>query len=864
MDGMQVDFFISHAGADRAWAEWVAWQLVQAGYTIELDIWDWAAGRNFVTAMSDALDRCARVVALFSAAYFDRSRYTTDEWTAAMHHLEGIAEGKLVPVRVEEIPAADMPAVLRPRLSCDLFGKDAGEARRVLLEAVAGPRRPDAEPVFPRTGAQPSSRKVGVGPPLPGSMPRVWNVPVRNPGFTGREQLLATLRERLLAGDRAVVQALHGMGGVGKTQLAAEYAHRFAGTYDLAWWINSEQGGLVGDQFAALGAALGCVRAGEEMETVRTSVLAELRDRGGWLLVFDNAVDPADVTPWLPGGNGHVLITSRERAWAEIAMPVEVDVLARPESAAILHRRVPALSASDADKVADVLADLPLAVAQAAGYMASTGMGAGEYAILVATRAREILDRGQPHAHPRSLAAVTQLIADRLARDAPAAAELASVCAFLAPEIVPSEWFSQAVTELPAALAAKAADPLEWREVLASLGRDSLARIDQYGLQMHRLTQAILRDYLPSEVAAMTRSRAEAILVANNPGDPDVPDSWPRWAQLMPHLLALDPAASSNIGLRALACHAVSYLVGRGDARTGYNFAGRLYREWHDRLGADDRHTLWVAGLLAHAARAMRLYDEARGLDEDTLTRRRRIHGDDNAGTLNSAGNLASDLSALGEHQAARELHEDILARKRRLLGEDHPSALSEANNLAITLGDLGEHRAARELYEETLARRRRVLGEDHPSTLDSANNLAVDLSELDEHQAARKLVENTLARRRRILGEDHPSTLISARNLAINLKALGEHQAAREVLEKVVAECRRVRGEDHPDTLVTANNVGSYLYALGEYQAARKLHEDTLARMRRVLGADHPDTLIAADNLAMDLRKMGEADDCP
>src|SRR6516164_6103950 len=98
MSGEQVDFFVSHAGADRPWAEWVAWQLAEAGYTIELDVWDWAAGRNLVTAMSDALDRCSRVVALFSAAYFERSRYTSEEWTAAVLHVPGADEGRLVPV----------------------------------------------------------------------------------------------------------------------------------------------------------------------------------------------------------------------------------------------------------------------------------------------------------------------------------------------------------------------------------------------------------------------------------------------------------------------------------------------------------------------------------------------------------------------------------------------------------------------------------------------------------------------------------------------------------------------------------------------------------------------------------------------
>ena len=174
MVGDRADFFVSHAGADRAWAEWVAWQLIDAGYTVELDVWDWAAGQNFVTAISDALGRCDRVVALLSAAYFDRGRYTAEEWTAALLHGPGREEGRLVPVRVENVPADDMPAVLRPLLFCDLFGVDFSEARRVLLEAVAGRKRPDGEPVFPGLGPRGGLSSLGgAGPRLPGTLPRV-------------------------------------------------------------------------------------------------------------------------------------------------------------------------------------------------------------------------------------------------------------------------------------------------------------------------------------------------------------------------------------------------------------------------------------------------------------------------------------------------------------------------------------------------------------------------------------------------------------------------------------------------------------------------------------------------------------------
>ncbi len=800
----------------------MAWQLEQAGYTVELDVWDWAAGRNLVLAMSDALAICDRVVALFSAAYFDRDRYTTEEWTAALLHRPGRGEGRLVPVRVENVPADDMPAVLRPLLFCDLFGVDAAEARRVLLAAVAGPKRPDGEPVFPGPGTSGALAKLGgSGPRLPGSVPRVWNIPARNPGFTGRDGLLVAVRERLLAGDKAVVQALQGMGGVGKTQLAAEYCYRFAGTYDLAWWVNAEQAGLIGDQFAALGAALGCVPAGASTDAVRAGVLAELRDRGRWLLVFDNAEDPADITPWLPGGGGHVLITSRARHWAQIAVPVEVDVLARPESVAILQDRVPGLGADDADHLAAQLGDLPLGIAQAAGFMAETGMPAAQYLGLLRTRAGQLLDQAAPGSgYPHSLAAATQLIADRLDRGDPAAGELAGLCAFLAPEPIPEDLFTSAPGLLAGELAARAADPLAWRQTLARLAGQSLARIDQRGLVMHRLTQAILRDRLTPEHAAATRERAEAILAASNPEDAGNPATWPRWAQLMPHLLAADLAATESPALRWMACNACWYLISRGDTRTAHDLASDLHQPWRERLGDDDHHTLAAATYLAWALRDMGRYTEARDLNQDTLDRTRRILGDDHQNTLASASNLAAALYELGEVQAARDLDQDTLDRKRRVLGADHPDTLTSANNVAGYLRALGEVQAARDLDQDTLDRSRRVLGDDHPATLTSATNLAIDLRALGEVQAARDLHQDTLDRRRRILGADHPDTLASAANLAVGL------------------------------------------YALGEVQAARDLDQDTLDRRRRVLGADHPDTLTSANNLAADLSALGERDD--
>jgi transcriptional regulator with XRE-family HTH domain len=608
-----------------------------------------------------------------------------------------------------------------------------------------------------------------------GARPRVWNIPARNPGFTGRDDLLAEVRQQLLAGDKAVVQALHGMGGVGKTQLAAEYAHRFAGTYDLAWWINAEQGGLIGNQVAALGLALGCVQPGAGNEAVRAAVLAELRHRGRWLLVFDNAEDPAVVAPWLPGGGGHVLITSRQRGWNEVAAPVEVDVLARAESVAILQARVTVLSGADADRLAAALGDLPLAIAQAAGFMADTGMTADEFLGLLRTRAGQLLAQGAPGSYPQSLAAATGLIADRLARQDPAAAGLASVCAFLAPEPIPQSLFTAAVSVLPSELAVRAADPLAWRQTLAHMTRQSLARIDHRGLQMHRLTQAILRERLTPAQAAATRKYAEALLAASDPGDMPNPATWPRWARLTPHVLAADLAATGNPALRELAGHTCWYLLERGDIRTAHDLASGLHQHWRDRLGEDHPHTLTAAHYLARTLLEMGRHAESRDLNHDTLARRRRVLGHDHLDTLYSAHNLAINLRKLGDVQAARDLNQDTLGRHRRIRGHDHRSTLGSATILAHDLRELGEVQAARDLNQDTLDRRRRIPGQDHPDTLNSAHNLAIDLRALGEVQAACDLDQDTLDRRRRVLGQDHPDTLNSAHNLAIDLRQLGK-----------------------------------------------------------------------------------------
>jgi len=762
--------FVSHAGADRAWAEWAVWHLHAAGYATELDSIDWPAGTNFMAAMHRALARENPMLVLLSRAYLDPKRYTTDEWTARLAQRRRDPAARLIPVRIDDVPLTD--GLWAPIVVPDVYALPPADAVTTLITAVRGAVPPQATaPSYP---GEPDN--VDPGPRPPGSLPPVWHLARRNPAFTGRDGMLNQLHDSLRTERRAAIQALHGMGGVGKTQLAIEYAHRFAGEYELVWWVTSEQPELIGEQLATLATATGIIPAGTHTPTAVGKLRAHLRGTTRWLVIFDNAENRDDLTPWLPDGAGHILITSRNPTWSGVAQTVSVDVFARAESTALIRANLPHLADADINRLAEALGDLPLAIAQAADLLAETAMPIQAYLTTLAEHAADLFTSDQfPAGYPQPLAAAVTMAADRLAADDPAARQLLTLCAYFAPEPIPLDLFTG---PLPTEVAAVADSPLALARTAGRLTRYGLARTTPDGLQLHRLTQAILRD----TDTGPHRAVVEQLLIDARPDDGTNPALWPRWSLLLPHILACDPATTDNTQLRWLTYDAGWYLLARGDARTALPLAEQLHTAWHQRHGPDDPTTIVASDLLAYAHRELGHYQQARNLHEDTLTRSRRLYGDDHPDTLASAHNLAIDLSGLGEHQQARELDEDTLARSRSLLGDEHPDTLNSANNLAADLRALGEHQQAHELDEDTLTRRRRTLGNDHPDTLKSANNLAADLSALGEHQQARQLDEDTLTRRRRLLGDDHPDTLDSAHNHAADLRQLGEHEEARRV----------------------------------------------------------------------------------
>ena len=397
-----------------------------------------------------------------------------------------------------------------------------------------------------------------------------------------------------------------------------------------------------------------------------------------------------------------MLVTTRAGMWHEIGHVIEVDEFSRAESTTLLTTRARSLTLTDADLVADAVGDLPLALAQAAGLLQS-GFPAAEFPQALDTEATQVLSRGKPGSYPATLAAATLLAVDKLTAAAPEAANLLCLCAYLAPESIPASWFSRDTQEPSPADSPIGVLPTgTWQvtQVYERIRDIGLGRVDQKGLRLHRLTQAILRDRT-AELRTAYRDRIVSVLTAAAPPNSTDPVIWPRWSELVPHLL-LVTAEIDSAALRPLANAAARYLLFSGQTQAALTMATRLHRDWAARLGPDDPDVLTAAQHLAHAIFDGGDYATAAEIQIETLDRRRRVLGEDHPDTLHSANDLSVVLNALGLPKEAVALGQDTYDRCRRILGEDHPDALASASNLAGTLNALGRNQEALALHQDT------------------------------------------------------------------------------------------------------------------------------------------------------------------
>ncbi len=890
------EVFLSYAPEDQMWADWIRWVLTRSGFHVlpHCTAADEEADADGSFEPARELQAASRAIALLSAAYM-QSPEARDIWGKISVPDAAGTRRHLIPLRIgggRPVAPFSSPSAI------DLVGLDADRATTELLRAF------DRPTLLPQ-----SHDSQAAEPRFPGMVPGISNVPARNADFTGRSATLDLLRSKLVDDRMAVVlaQALYGLGGVGKTQIALEYAHRFRADYDLIWWIPAERTEEITRSLADLAGRLGLPVSDNDAEAAGTA-LARLNhgDTGRWLLVFDNADNPKDLDPYLPTGPGDVMITSRNQAWTHSAEPLEVDVFSRAESIAHLMRHVSRLDRADAASVAEALGDLPLAVEQASAWLEQTSMPAATYVDQLSTQRTLMQALHEPTDFPHPVVATWNMSLERLRQQSPAAVRLLQLCAFLSSgpismTLLYSDEMIQSLLSFDDTLSEK----LLLGKVIMDISRFALFKVDQgsNSVQIHRLVQAVIRSQLTEEEQIAACHEVHAILVGARPrrGDTDDPENWHRYNLIWPHLGPSRAEECTEAPTRQLLIDWVRYQWKHGEFDQCLGLARRLENLWGQQLGENHPQTLHLRFHLANVLRSQGRFADARDVDIDVLERQQQVLKSDHPHILMTAGGLAADLRALGEFQQAlardRETHE----RFKELFGEDHPRTLAAANNLAVSLRLVGDSSAARRVDEETLARREDVLGRDHPYTLYSAANLARDMREEGFFRESVDLLRSTYDKYRRVLGDDLMDTLRTAKSLAVSLRkaglqsqaidltqetydrylrnypkespdalscalnlacdysALNDKSRARDLVTEVRAAYQRSLAEDHPYTLVADNNLVTYLRGTGQVAEARALAEQTLAAMRGRLGDDHPFTLSCAINLA---NCLGDSED--
>ncbi len=849
------EILVNYAAEDRTWADWIAVELAAVGFAVTLETTTgvppgWTGDGPAATAPGGG----SRTVAVLSRAYLRSSGQ--ERWRqATARDPNGLAR-LFLPVRIEEFP---LPAQFGEQDYTDLAGLSETTARRALLAAVGRPDRRTA-PLRTRTGADTAVR-------FPGDPPQVWaGVPARNLAFVGRKELLTELRNRFVGVGTvpAHTQVLQGLGGVGKTQLATEYVHRFATSYDLVCWIRCDQPTLLRSGLAALARQLG-LPARPRHEPV-DDVLNALR-RGDpyrrWLLVFDNADSPDDITPLIPLGPGHVLITSRNQRWQGRQERMEIGVFGQEESVALLRRRAPTLAVEVATRLADALGHLPLALEHAAAWHAETGMSAESYLQLLDSSPGPLLLKGEIPSYPGPIARTWLLSVDRLRTQAPLAARLAELCAFFGPEPISLRLFAgEQLRGLEDPRDQEFRDPLTLATAVRNMTEHALARVDErdQSLEMHRLVQAAIRDDFSPDQQAGVRQRVQALLAAADPGDPDEPHTWPRYALLRPHLGPAGAADSTSRDVSKLVLNIVRSLYMQRDHSGCRDLADDTLRAWNVSLGENDQRTLELTLNLADSLRDLDEPERARQLDQSARERLQRVLGPDAPLTLRAAMALGGDLRRIRRYQDARTLDEETYERCRMRGWLDHPDGILSANNLAVSLRFVGDFATALDMSRDIYERALRLNSKKAVYTLQLADNHARDLRECGHYQESLTLLEETVERCREDLGEGHADTLRSLRNRAISMRWCGQSDRARQESAYTLGKIDNLVGQDHPEALATAVSLVFDLCLARETSAARSLAEATFRRARGRLGPDSLYTLAAANALITALRSEGSA----
>ncbi|MGH2839723.1 MAG: tetratricopeptide repeat protein [Solirubrobacteraceae bacterium] len=665
--------------------------------------------------------------------------------------------------------------------------------------------------------------------------------------FTGRSVELDKLAAHLQAEDRAVItQAITGLGGVGKTQLAARYVQRYGSDYDVVAWVRVEDGGTA--DLAMLAATLGLNVSSLTAQERADQALRWLeRCDERWLLVLDNVNGPEQLESCCPaGGNGRVLITSRNRDLEQIAPTMSIDVFDQATAIEYLLSRTGRTSEhEEARTLARALGGLPLALSHAGAYCAKATSFAEYLTLLDDLPPSALYDRSPEAFYRQTVASTWQPSIRAASKEAPVAPHVLAMAAHLAPDDIPRALFDALIDDT------KAHQRKQLADAIAALDRYSLATIERETLSVHRLLQRVIRDTTAaSELLDAAGRAALRALTEAMPTDPQQPQYWPLYEHLLTHILALtetlDQPADIAPQLIELLNHGCVYLLHAGTFQRAMETTILTARYATDLLGAKHPDTLTARANLASSYWQAGRTSDAIELLEQVLADRERLLGPEHPDTLTTRANLAHSYAQAGRTSDAITIEEQVLADRERLLGPEHPDTLTTRANLANSYAQAGRTSDAIALQEQVLADCERLLGPEHPNTLATRANLASSYWQAGRTSDAIALQEQVLRDRERLLGPEHPSTLTARANLAASYAQAGRTSDAITIKEQVLADCERLLGPEHPDTLTMRANLAHSYRQAGRISDAIELLEQVLADRERLLGPEHPNTLTA------------------
>ena len=694
----------------------------------------------------------------------------------------------------------------------------------------------------------------------------VWNVPYRrNPYFTGREELLEALHQKLTTEHATTLtQAITGLGGIGKTQTAIEYAYRHREDYRIIWWLRAEELTTLAADYAQLAIQLNLPEHEATEQVIQIQAVRNWLERHtGWLLIFDNAEERHDIRPYVPQiGQGQVLITSRNPIWDGLGTTLPVEVMQPEEALAFLAKRTHDPDPQAAATLAKTLGYLPLALEQAAAYIRENSISLDQYQTLFQKHYAQLLQHSRlATEYPDTVATTWEVSFQKVQKTVPAAADLLNLCAFLAPETIFLDVITEGATYVPERLAKIITDPLTLNQLINPLLHYALVQREGDTLTLHRLVQRVLRDRLNSTTQRRWAKRAVQIINRAFP----VPEfsNWSRCEQLLPHA----QICTRWIQKWGLNSEESGWLLNSTGFylhhRAAYTEAEPLYRQAraitertlgpdHPKLAATLDNLARLYAAQGRYAKAEPLYQQARAIKEKTL-------GPDHPKLATTLHNLARLYADQGRYAEAELLYQQDLAITEKALGLDHPELAVTLQNLGLLYAGQGRYVKAEPLYQQARAIKEKTLGLDHPSLATTLDNLAQLYADQGRYAEAEPLYRQARAIAERALGPDHPKLAITLDNLAQLYAAQGRYAEAEPLYQQARVIKEKALGPDHPDLAATLHNLARLYAAQGRYAEAEPLYQQARAIYEKALGPDHPELATTLENYASLLHKIGQ-----